>query len=319
MKTCECGCGQEFEPNTTGSPQRFYNNACKQRYYRKQEAEKRNVTLFLQASRKVKPVLRYPGAKWSLAQWIVDQLPEHTQYLEPYCGSAAVFLSKKPAEHEIINDMNGDIVNLFRVLRSHSLELIAQVNLTPWSREEYEASYEPCDDAIERARRFLVRCWQAHGTTTCSQTGWRNVGSQGNGSTTAVWKRLPERLAAIANRLKDAEIECKPAIDLIAKYNTEDCLIYADPPYVLSTRAGKLYSHEMTTKDHEELLTALLRHRGPVVLSGYAHPLYDNALSGWQRKTMPALAEHGKRAEEVLWLNPKASGARQFSMFELAV
>lgn len=262
----------------------------------------------------LKPILRYPGAKWLLADWITEQFPKHNQYIEPYCGSAAVFLNKEPAGHEVINDLNGDIVNLFRIMRSRMDELTWAIHLTPWSREEYYASYEPVEDELERARRFLVRCWQAHGTRLNNKSGWRHAGQSATKSTVSAWKKLPDRLAATIERLRDAEIECKPALDVISEY--PDALLYVDPPYELSTRQGKLYSHEMTTADHRALLTALLQHRGPVVLSGYAHPLYDETLAGWQRLTTPALAEHGKQAQEVLWLNKKASGARQLSIFE---
>lgn len=265
----------------------------------------------------MKPYIRWPGAKWLLANWIAEQLPVHTQYLEPYCGSAAVFFHKEPAEHEMLNDLNGDIVNLFRVVRSNSLDLIEQINLTPWSREEYNASYETAESEIEQARRFLVRCWQAHGTRLNGKTGWRHRGPSSGGATTSLWKQLPDRLTATIDRLKDAEIECMPALDIIAAY--PDALLYVDPPYELSTRQGKMYSHELTTKDHEDLLFALLRHRGPVVLSGYAHPLYDEALTNWQRLTMPALAEHGKQQTEVLWLNPQACTNKQLTFdFEIA-
>jgi DNA adenine methylase len=265
----------------------------------------------------MKPYIRYPGAKWLLADWIASQLPEHKQYLEPFCGSAAIFLNKEPADHEIINDLNGDIVNLFRVLRSNSLELIEQINLTPWSREEYNNSYQPADSEIERARRFLVRCWQAHGTRLNGKTGWRHRGPSSGGATASLWRQLPDRLAATIDRLKNAEIECMPALEIIKAY--PDFLLYVDPPYELSTRQGKMYSYELTTKDHETLLAVLLQHRGPVVLSGYAHELYDSTLAGWHRVTMPALAEHGKQAQEVLWLNPQACKSRQLSFdFEIA-
>lgn len=272
-----------------------------------------------QPKREIKPILKYPGSKWRIAQWIISQFPEHTMYLEPYCGSAAVFLQKEPVEHEILNDINGDIVNLFRVLRQNAPALAEQINLTPWAREEYELAYETTDDAIEQARRFLVRCWQAHGVRINHRTGWRNIGPKGNAQTTLVWDRLPERLMAVALRLKKAEIENTPALDLIRKYNSPEWLIYADPPYVLDTRNGTYYSHEMSLEDHQELLAVLLQHRGPVVLSGYAHPLYDDTLADWHRVTMPALAEHGKQAQEVLWLNPQSCTNRQLSFdFEIA-
>lgn len=267
----------------------------------------------------LKPILKYPGAKWRLAPWIVSHFPEHHAYVEPFCGSAAIFFSKTPAKNEVLNDLYGSIVNLFRVLRDNPDELIRRVDLTPWSRAEYEMSEEQMSDTgdnIEDARRFLVRCWQAHGTRFSHRSGWRNIGPSNEAKTTTLWRQLPQRLSDVVDRLKDAEIECRPAIEVIARYNTPDCLIYADPPYVLSTRTETYYTHEMSDAEHMQLLEVLDAHRGYVVLSGYAHPLYDERLAHWYRVTLSAQAEHGNRRTEVLWLNQKAAQRQQLSLFE---
>ncbi len=266
----------------------------------------------------MKPILKYPGAKWRLAPWIISHFPEHHAYVEPFCGSAAVFFCKQPVKNEVLNDTFGSIVNLFRVLRDDPAELIRRVDLTPWSRAEYEESerqFVDTGDPIEDARRFLVRCWQAHGTRFARPSGWRNIGPSNEAKTTTLWRQLPERLSLIVDRLKDAEIECRPAIEVIARYNTSDCLIYADPPYVLDTRNGEYYAFEMSDSEHLALLDALDAHSGPVVLSGYAHSLYEKRLSHWYQVSLPAQAETGKRRTEVLWLNPKAVSAKQLPLF----
>lgn len=267
-----------------------------------------------------KPILKYPGAKWRMASQIVAHLPAHEAYLEPFCGSAAVFFAKPPARSEVLNDSFGAIVNLFRVLRDTPDELIRRVDLTPWSREEYELSegtFEHLADPIEQARRFLVRCWQSHGTRLDRVSGWRNIGPSNKARTTTLWQQLPTRLAAVVDRLKDAEIECRPAVEVLARYKTPDCLVYADPPYVLHTRTGgKYYAQEMTDGDHQDLLEVLDRHPGPVVLSGYASPLYDERLAHWQQVTFAAQAEHAQARTEVLWLNPRAAHAHQLSWLE---
>ncbi|HYU73391.1 MAG TPA: DNA adenine methylase [Ktedonobacteraceae bacterium] len=258
-----------------------------------------------------KQVLKYPGSKWGMA-WIVKHFPEHHTYVSPYFGSGADFFLKRPAGYEVINDRSGSVVNLFQVIREHGQDLAELIELTPWSRDEYYASYEKTGDAIEDARRFLVRCWQAHGTRMNTRTGWRNRGSANGGQTTSLWRQLPDRIIAVIDRLKDTEIENKPALELIGRFQDQtDCLIYADPPYPLETRNyRKMYEHEMNDEDHVALLKALIQHRGPVVLSSYPNSLYEEILQGWQCVTMPTVAEAGAMRTEVLWLNRKAAHRR---------
>ena len=240
-----------------------------------------------------------------MAEWIVSHFPTHIHYLEPYAGTLAAFFAKDKAPHEVVNDMDDRLVNLFAIVRTRGDELARAIAMTPYSRAEYYASYEPSDDPLEDARRFLVRSWQAHGFKSFCRTGWRNNGVKSFQPITILWNDLPDRILAVVARLKDAELENAPAVALIERYKSADTLIYADPPYVLSTRKGrKLYRHEMTDTDHLILLDALDTHPGPVVLSGYHCALYDDRLAHWSVRERKVQAEKGQTRTEVLWLNP---------------
>ncbi|MGO2141465.1 MAG: DNA adenine methylase [Leucobacter sp.] len=248
--------------------------------------------------------LRYPGAKWSLASKIVSYFPDHYHYIEPYFGSGAVYFSKTPSPHELVNDLNGSVVNFFRVLRDQTDELLWKLELTPWSREEYDQSDLPTGDPLEDARRFVVRIWQAHASDLAKKTGWKNRGSsQRARGMSDRWSRVPDELILLAERMQHAEIEHRPALQLVKRFSTEDTLIYADPPYLPETRTQKMYAQEMTVEEHVELLEALLAHRGTAVLSGYANDLYDSMLAGWERVELKApKVEAGASRTEVLWI-----------------
>lgn len=263
----------------------------------------------------VRPILKYPGSKHRIAPWIVSHFPEIDHYLEPFFGSGTVYFSlQRMPSHVVLNDLDADVVRLFTVIRHRGQELARSIEMTPWSRNEYEASYESSGDDLEDARRFLVRCWQAFGTNLDRRTGWRNIGTT-SASTTTLWNDLPSRILAVVEMLKHAEIECRPAIDVIRRYRSPNVLMYVDPPYVLATRAGRMYKHEMSDSDHIELLDQLDLHPGPVVLSGYDSDLYQNRLPHWQCRTFEAYAERGKKRVEVLWLNPILVSRSQLSLF----
>lgn len=240
-------------------------------------------------------ILHYPGSKWSMAEWIISHMPEHETYLEPYFGSGAVLFNKQRSSLETINDINGDVVNLFRMIRDHPEELSRLISWTPYSRAEYYDAYnrEDCDD-LERARRFLVRCWMARGAKTSDRTGWRHhidVKSCPNKPCPRQWLDMPDKILATTERLQGVQIESQPALKLIERYRRPDVLIYADPPYLLETRSGRMYQNEMNDDDHYELLEALEIHPGPVLLSGYDHPMYNDRLKHWKRETRTAWAE----------------------------
>lgn len=248
--------------------------------------------------------LRYPGSKWSLAQEIVALFGDHYHYVEPYFGSGAVFFSKPVSPHELINDMNSLVVNFFRVLRDHTDDFLFALEATPWSRDEYDHSHIQTGDAVEDARRFVTRIWQAHASDLAKKTGWKSRGSKQPARGMSVrWQRVPSELAEMAVRLKDAEIENRPAIDVIRRFATKDTLIYADPPYLMETRTQKMYAHEMSVDEHLEMLNVLKLHPGPVVISGYESSMYDKHLRGWKKVMVkPPKVEKQANRMEVLWV-----------------
>lgn len=258
----------------------------------------------------VRAVLKYPGSKWRLSDWIVSLMPPHKSYLEPFFGSGAVFFTKQPSRIETINDLDGEIVNLFRCIRERPEELARAVALTPYSREEYELAWRHrltpgAADDVERARLTLARYWQTHGSSAVYKGGWKNDrAGREYAYDVRHWCQLPGWIVDAANRLKEAQIEQAPAVDVIRRFCHPDVLIYADPPYVLSTRKGRQYNVEMTAdSDHVELLAALLDHPGPVILSGYENELYDGRLQGWTKLHRKALAEGAAPRVETVWLN----------------
>lgn len=258
--------------------------------------------------RRYRPIIKYPGAKWRMADWIISLMPPHRSYLEPFFGSGAVFFCKSPSKVETINDMDGDIVNLFRVLRDTPEELSRAVALTPYSRVEYMQAWEQRQavmDPVERARVTLIRYWQAVGSRQIYRAGWRrDVAGREAAYTLRNWVKLPEQMVLAADRLKDAQIEQVPATELIPKFSSPDVLIYADPPYLIGTRAQRQYNIEMCTEaEHAELLEILANHPGPVILSGYDSPLYNDLLKGWMRLEKSNTAEGGALRTEVLWIN----------------
>lgn len=249
-------------------------------------------------------ILRWPGSKWSSAPTIAGLLPPHNHYVEPFFGSGAVLLTKQPSRHEIVSDADDRIINFFRVLRDRTDDLIWAIETTPWSRTEYEHSDDAAADEVEAARRFFVRAWQAFASDQAKKTGWKNRGpSQNCAGMSHRWRKLPPQLAAVADRLRDVEIDNRDAMSVINRFNRPDVCIYADPPYLHSTRSQRMYRHEMDDQDHVALLDALDAHTGSVVLSGYASELYDDRLSGWQRHEFGApRAEAGARRVEVCWV-----------------
>lgn len=264
------------------------------------------------------PPLRYVGSKWQLSDWIVSQFPPHDAYVEPFAGSAAVFFRKHPSELEVLNDLDGDVVNFFHVLRENPDELIRQIDLTPHARVEYELSLQPCDEPVERARRFYVSVWQSFGATIIRSSGWRRQTKTGMRSPiTRTWSRL-DGLYAAAARLKQAQIENLDAIQVIQDFDSPRTLFYVDPPYVMKSRSGggrKRYRHEMDDTDHQQLADVLHRVQGMVILSGYASSLYDELFQGWTRLDKTTTTNGNSEAVESLWLSPRTVSMNVLPLF----
>lgn len=260
----------------------------------------------------MKSAIKYPGAKWSYADWIVPLFPAHKAYLEPYFGSGAVFFNKQPVDYETINDLDNQVANFFKVCREQPEELSRLMYLTPFSRTEYESVQEDkageeiqlTGNPLEDARRFAVRCSQAFGSKLADRCGWKNTKQSAGPVNTRVWGGMAEGIIQIGERLKNAQIECRPAVELIKGYNAKDCLIYADPPYLEGTRRSRIYRKEMMKREeHEEMLTALLEHTGPVMISGYDNDLYNSMLVGWHKEEKQGRANSSAVRTETVWMN----------------
>ena len=257
---------------------------------------------------RIKSVLRYPGSKWRMADWIIDRFPRQDQYrvyVEPFFGSGAVFFSKEPSQMEILNDKDDRVVDFFRVCRDSPDKLANAIALTPFSRTEFLSAHEDVsiEDPVERARQLAVKYWQGIGRMN-TRTGWKRDTKNRASNHARTWAGLPDRIAPAARRLKDAQIECCDAISLIKDYNDSDVLLYVDPPYVSDTRNGKMYRCEMADAvQHKALLNALCAHKGYVIVSGYPSELYDSMLKGWHRDEFAARALNNAGRTEVVWMN----------------
>lgn len=260
----------------------------------------------------MRPILRYHGGKWLLAPWIISYFPEHRIYVESFGGAASVLLRKVRSYAEIYNDMDGEIVNLFRVVRDRGDELAKALSLTPFSRAEYYAAMEISPDSFESARRLTVRSFMGFGSDSYNEkrrSGFR-ASSNRSGTTPAHdWAHYPECLQIIIHRLQGVVIENAPAIKVMSDHDGPETLHYCDPPYVHSTRSAKghspnCYRHEMTEDDHRELALFLRGLKGMVIVSGYDSLLYRDLYIGWKKAKKRALADGAKVREEILWMSP---------------
>ena len=109
------------------------------------------------------------------------------------------------------------------------------------------------------------------------------------------------------------QIENRSALEVIERFNYSNVFMYIDPPYVLSTRAGKQYKHEMSDSDHKELLKLLLQSKAKIMLSGYESEMYNDYLEGWEKKQFSSCAEHGKPRIETVWMNYRADLQMNFN------
>lgn len=259
----------------------------------------------------------YYGAKNGMIDSISPYLPACDHYCEPFCGSMAMLLNRDPSPIETANDLNGDVVNFFRVLRKYRRVFISELAMTPYSREEFELAWQETDDDFERARRFYIRV-----TMDIAKAG-----RKGDKSWSVNVKYLPGEhsyaplnflkkvhgLPEIVARLRRVQLENRPAVKIIKKYDAPGTLFYCDPPYLHETRTSKNdYLHEMDYESHVELAAALGGCKGMVALSGYDHPKMDELYPGWHKVKFKAkqvpMSNQGNSGkaritQECLWMN----------------
>lgn len=270
-----------------------------------------------------RPVLRYHGGKFRLSPWIRGFFPPHQVYVEPFGGAGSVLLTKEPAYAEVYNDLDGDVVNFFCVLRNPELraQLCELIALTPFSRVEFERAYDQSADPVERARQLAIRSGMGYGSSggTKENTGFRIDSGRKWSTDFAQWCKYPDAIAAVGDRLRGVLIENRPATSVMMQHDAPSTLHYVDPPYMWSTRKGrrwdsdKYYRHEMSDFQHMDLLACLKNLSGMVVLSGFHSDLYMAELADWSEYSCNARgnARRGTKINrEVLWLNPAAQAAQ---------
>ena len=250
-------------------------------------------------------IVRYFGGKVRLSKHLVSLMPLNDAYVEPYGGGAAVLLAKPRSRLEIYNDLADVMVTLFRMILARPQDLAAAVAATPFARAEHRAAQTMHGiDDLEVARRVLIRSHFGHGSNGIyASTGFRAAGLRAGTLPCHLWTKLPPVITETAERMRGVVIECRPAIDVILAHDGPNTLHYVDPPYVAGTRSpGKDYKHEMTDADHAELLDVLRGVQGSVILSGYAHPIYDS-LKDWRRVEISTRTDQALKRTEIVWLN----------------
>lgn len=273
-----------------------------------------------------RPALRWHGGKWRLAPWIISHFPPHRVYIEPFGGAGSVLLRKPRVHAEVYNDLDGEVVNLFRVLRDRRMaaELQRLLRLTPYSRVEYKSAYRkppPQSQMVERARLLSIRSWMGHGSNSHNleyQGGFRQRFDKSGTTPSHDWAHFPDCLDALVERLQGVVIENRDAAELMQTQDSPQTLHYCDPPYVHSTRSGKRqrdYTFEMTDAQHEALADVLHGLKGMVVLSGYHSQLYDRLYKGWATVEKATYGDKAVKRVEVLWLNQAAACRQQGTLF----
>lgn len=271
----------------------------------------------------MRQVLKYPGSKWNIASQLAELIPEHRSYVEVFAGSLALLFNKQPSNIETVNDLDSDVVNLFRCIQKDSERVARIIMTTPFSREVYDNQFEQsitdavCIDAYERAAGFLIKCWQGHGFRTNGyKVGWKNdVVGRERAYALWNWYRLPEWIIEVTERLRMVQIENRPALEVMERFNYKNVFMYLDPPYLFGTRNGKQYKHEMSDMDHEEMLKKSLQSKAKIMISGYESEMYNDYLKDWEKRSFNSCAEHGKPRTEIVWMNYKQTSQMSFSDF----
>lgn len=265
------------------------------------------------------------GGKYSHLNWLLPLLPKTQHYCEPFGGSAAVLLNRKPSAVETYNDLDGELANFFRVLREEKERLIEAIGLTPFSREEFEiAISQPTSDVsdFERARRFFVRARQVRtGLAQKASSGrWAHcklTSRAGMAGAVSRWLGSVEGLSEIVQRLLRVQIENDSAIKVIKRYDSENTLFYCDPPYPHDSRGdSQAYAYEMTDEQHRELSDVLHKIKSKVAISGYKSSLMSELYGDWKMIEAPVKACHSTKGlrKELLWINYDLNDENEHSL-----
>lgn len=272
-----------------------------------------------------RPVLRYHGGKWKLAPWIIEHMPPHRQYVEAFGGAASVLMRKPRAYGEVYNDLDDEVVNVFRVLQDTETAAALQrrLELTPFARSEFKRAYEAPTDKVDAAAKVIIRAFMGFGSASVTRvhiTGFRANANRSGTTPAQDWGSWPWQVPHFVERLRGVVIENKDAAAVMAQHDAPDTLHYVDPPYVHATRSslsnkngnlGHYYKFDLDDEGHQVLLTTLCGLRGMVMLSAYPHSMYVDRLPGWTMLERDHMADGARRRRECLWLNPRAQDAQR--------
>lgn len=292
-----------------------------------------------------RPVLRYYGGKFRLAPRLIDVFPPHHIYVEAFGGGASVLMQKPRSQQEIYNDLDGEVVNVFRVLqvRARAQRLEQLLRVTPFSRAEFQKSYRQSMSDVERARRTIVRSFQGFGSDSVTRvkassagfnssllkhtmkTGFRVNSWRSNVSAAMDWSHYPNSIPAFCERLAGVTIECRDALEVIAKADRAITLHYVDPPYPKITRnrgasesrVEHNYRHELSDADHKRLSGLLHGVEGMVVISSYPSDLYRRLYADWEMIGWSSshFCHGAARRTEMVWINRAAQMAMAPRLF----
>jgi DNA adenine methylase len=259
-------------------------------------------------------VLRYHGGKFRLSSWIISHFPNHRIYVEAFGGGGSILMKKRRCYAEIYNDLDSQIVNVFRVLRDPDKAefLTRQIELTPFARSEFELSYEETDCEIEAARRTIIRSFMGFGSdgiTKKMKTGFRSGSKKSYTTPAHDWRTYPEQIKLFVDRLRGVTVENKDYRQVLREHDSSQTLNYLDPPYVHSTRtrpAAHGYQFEMNDEQHIEMLEFVKTLEGKTIISGYESELYRDLLPGWDVKAKRALADGANERTEMIWISPNS-------------
>jgi DNA adenine methylase len=266
-------------------------------------------TSFRHTTDVTRSVLRYFGGKWALAPWIIGLMPPHKVYVEPFGGGGGVLLRKPRAAREVYNDLDEEVVGIFRLLQNPAqcARLIRLLKRTPYARAEYQLAFQPTTDPVLRAQRAIIRSFLSiHHSALFMPSKAGSFASTGSGCRS--WANYPRHLVEVCRRLRGVVVENRDASQIIATQDSPDTLFFVDPPYVPTTRnMSTRYRHEMPESAHVALLEKLNAIKGRAMVAGYPSALYDRLLDGWERREHEhyARANGVRKVTEVLWISPE--------------
>lgn len=260
-------------------------------------------------------LIPYFGGKFSHLKFLlpnINNIP-HSIYVEPFCGSCAVFFNKQKCQTNIINDKCIELINFFKILKSNPRELNEVLYFTPYSREEFANACftNENDSEIERARKFFVRARQSRsGLATNAKPGqWSYTKVSVRSHMAHVIARYLSsinKLESISLLLENTVISDLDALEVINKYDSRDTLYYLDPPYLAESRKSyNDYLHEYSYENHKQLLNTIKNIKGKVVISSYDNELYRDELRDWEVKSSirtTTANNTGEKRKELIWI-----------------